>query len=65
LTPTPTPNIIRRMNSKETSTETFVRISSRIRRDQDKQAKDLAKKKNISVGAMHREIFDYYFKNNK
>ncbi len=53
------------MSKKTVTAETFVRISSRIRPDQHKQAKDLAKKKKISVGEMHREIFDYYFKNNK
>lgn len=45
--------------------EKFVRINSGIKREQHKFAKDLASKKNISEGEMHREIFDFYIKNYK
>jgi hypothetical protein len=42
----------------------FVRLSSRCLPDQLKYIKALAKKLGISEGAAHREVIDYYIKNN-
>lgn len=41
-------------------TEIFVRINSRVRPDQLKSVKDLAKKIKKSEGETHRIIIDYY-----
>lgn len=45
--------------------ETFVRINSRIRKDQHKNIKVEAKKLKISEGELHRNIVDFYFANKK
>jgi len=45
--------------------EALVRINSRIRVDQHKYAKELAEKRGVPEGEIHREIFDYYIKKHK
>lgn len=51
--------------------EVYVRLNSRVRPDQLKSIKDLAKKqtlilkRKVTEGEANRSIIDYYFKNNK
>jgi hypothetical protein len=48
----------------KTKKDNYVRVNSRIRSDQDKVIKDIAKSKNTFEGEVLRMVIDYYIKNN-
>lgn len=43
----------------------LLRMNSRIRKDQKKYIRDIAKSKKVGDGVIHREIIDYYINNHK